>query len=110
MPKPRPAPPASRTAYRILAVGSVLWIVGVSILWFVTWPPATQVYDAAYYAGQRDCRQRYAGAAERVERCINLFNLQYLRDRNGHAITGGLVALFPPGLGWAIIAIRRRMR
>lgn len=108
MPKPRPAAPDYRTANRLLAAASAVWIVGVCIVWFLTWPPTTQIYDAAYYAGQRDCRQRYAGAPERVERCIGLFTLQYLRSRNGHAIDGTLVALIPPLLGWTVLHIRRR--
>ncbi|MCH2393691.1 hypothetical protein [Oceanibaculum sp.] len=99
-----------RHANRLLALGSAVWIAGVAIVWLYTWPPTTQVYDAAYYAGQRDCRARYAGNYERVERCIALFNLQYLRSRNGHAISGLLVALFPPLLGWFAIHIRGRMQ
>lgn len=99
-----------RRAHRLLGVASAVWIVGVAIVWFFTWPPATQVYDAAYYAGQRDCRARYAGDYDRVERCIALFNLQYLRSRNGHALDGALVALFPPLLGWFVLHIHDRMR
>ena len=99
-----------RRAYRLLGLLSAVWIVGVATVWLFTWPPTTQVYDATYYAGQRDCRPRYAGNYERVERCINLFNLQYLRSRNGHAISGFLVALFPPLLGFSILHIRDRMR
>ena len=99
-----------RRAYRLLGLLSAVWIVGVATVWLFTWPPTTQVYDATYYAGQRDCRARYAGNYERVERCINLFNLQYLRSRNGHAISGFLVALFPPLLGFSILHIRDRMR
>lgn len=99
-----------RRAWQLLALGSAVWIVGVAVVWLYTWPPATQVYDAAYYAGQRDCRARYAGNYERVERCIALFNLQYLRSRNGHAISGILVALFPPLLGGFALHIRDRMR
>lgn len=99
-----------RRAYRLLALGSAVWIVGVALVWLYTWPPMTQVYDAAYYAGQRDCRARYAGNHDRVERCIALFTLQYLRNRNGHAISGFLVALFPPLLGGFAIHIRGRMQ
>lgn len=98
-----------RRANRLLALGSAVWIAGVAIVWLYTWPPTTQVYDAAYYAGQRDCRARYAGNYERVERCIALFNLQYLRSRNGHAISGFLVALFPPLLGWFALHIRYKL-
>lgn len=99
-----------RRAWRLLALVSLFWIVGVAIVWFYTWPPATQIYDAAYYAGQRDCQVRYAGNYERVQRCIDLFNLQYLRSRNGHAVSGILVALFPPLLGGFALHIRGRMQ
>lgn len=99
-----------RRAWRLLALGSAIWIIGIAIVWFYTWPPATQIYDAAYYAGQRDCQVRYAGNYERVQRCIDLFNLQYLRSRNGHAVSGILVALFPPLLGGFALHIRGRMQ
>ncbi|MBC7135121.1 MAG: hypothetical protein H5U25_05715 [Oceanibaculum nanhaiense] len=104
-----PEPPPRR-AYWLLGLASAVWIFGVAVAWLFTWPPTTQVYDATYYAGQRDCRERYAGNYERVERCIALFNLQYLRSRNGHAISGFLVALFPPLLGFFTLHIRDRMR
>ena len=104
-----PEPPPRR-AYWLLGLASAAWIFGIAVVWLFTWPPTTQVYDATYYAGQRDCRARYAGNYERVERCIALFNLQYLRSRNGHAISGVLVALFPPLLGFFTLHIRDRMR
>lgn len=96
---------------RVSLIGGGVWAASVLIIAVLAWPDDMDEALRERDDGIAFCRQRYS-EADRQERCIDLFEVQYGSRFRGSFVTIGLIALGPPlaafGLGFALNAASAR--
>lgn len=91
---------SARRALLALAGISVVWSLAIGGYGLWSWPAAHAALQQAFDEGARGCRQRYADKS-RQDRCIDLFRILYVGDRNAGVFTRVVFTLLPPALGFA---------